>query len=762
MAANESSHLSEMKKNHPDTDLKKLKSQYGPKLSTLRELFAGWSDDDLIFALKEADGDLELAIDRISSGVVNQWGEVKTKKAKKESQQKAKTDAAVAANQQQHQQSPSVYSSQQRSDRSQKGSDRGSRGRDASTRGRPSNIGNRGAPPSNRSNAPSRRVESSTDASGSWASIASSQKPDVQAASSGWDAPVTSSSNDISWSDSPAPTTTTSTTAAASQQPSTSTSEPATAKPSSWASLLKSQPKPEPPKQETKEETAETSGWEAPAASEKPAISEWDLPIQTQGTAVAVEEESTIVPTVPEPVSAEQETAVPEPVAPVEPSKPAELTGVKSKTPIGRRLKQDAPVVMPGGSAGLSTMGVKFGSLNLNDEDVNETEEAVPASLQQEEDRHAVKEPLATESAYVNRLANTNATNLTGVQSTLPQETSQALKQEQAPAQPPFQQQQQQQQQHFGMDHLNSPYGSYLHNQLPGGFSGFGMNPMGSIPDYGLYGNEAQRAAAMGLYDPSAYGHSPSVTAANAYQGRDKLAQEGSQTGTATTAAAQSQADTLHSQQAQQQHQPGYPNMPYYPYYYMPNQFNAHYGSGFGQPFVNKNMYPMYSGKPNAPSSPYATTGSPYASQQHLYGLPGANSPYDDMNASQQQQAPGLGGNGIFDYKKQVYGNPQLQDFLGAQSQTQAQPRQAGQQGQAGQTSKSDLRGQGQGQQQPAPQQQQQHYPQQGYYQQQAFSSYGQYTQGQQHAGNQQQQQPQQQQPQPQQQYQPRSQYWNQ
>jgi hypothetical protein len=435
-----------------------------------------------------------------------------------------------------------------------------------------------------------------------------------------------------------------------------------------------------------------------------------------------------------------------EPAASVEPTKPTELTGVKAKTPIGRRLKQDAPVVMPGGGAGLSSMGVKFGSLNLNDEDSTEIEESVPTLPQEDH----VKESLSNENAYVNRMANTNAGNLTGVQSSLPQESSQALKQEQVPAQPPVQQHQQP----FGMDHLNSPYGSYLHNQLPGGFSGFGMNPMGSMPDYGIYGNDAQRAA-MGMYDPSAYGHSPSATAANAYNPRDKLAQEGSQTTPATSAAGQNQADNLHSQQAQQ-HQPGYPNMPYYPYYYMPNQFNAHYGSGFGQPFVNKNMYPMYSGKPNAPSSPYATAGSPYASQQHLYGLPGANSPYDDMSASQQQQAPGLSGNNIFDYQKQVYGNQQLQDFLGPQGQTQGQPRQ---QGQTGQSTKSDLRGQTQAQQQPTPQQPGQHYPQQGYYQQQGFSSYGQYPQGQQHGGNQQQQQPQQQQQQP---YQPRSQYWNQ
>lgn len=68
----------------------------------------------------------------MATGWVNQWGEVKTKKAKKESQQKAKTEAAAVATQQQHQQSPSFYSSQQRSeksDRPQKASERGARGR---------------------------------------------------------------------------------------------------------------------------------------------------------------------------------------------------------------------------------------------------------------------------------------------------------------------------------------------------------------------------------------------------------------------------------------------------------------------------------------------------------------------------------------------------------------------------------------------------------------------------------------------------------
>lgn len=47
------------------------------------------------------------------------------------------------------------------------------------------------------------------------------------------------------------------------------------------------------------------------------------------------------------------------------------------------------------------------------------------------------------------------------------------------------------------MDHLTSAYSSYLPSQPPTGVSGFGMNPMGSLPDYGIYNTEAQRVAAM-------------------------------------------------------------------------------------------------------------------------------------------------------------------------------------------------------------------------------------------------------------------------
>lgn len=49
-------------------DLKKLKSKYSAKLPTLKVLFSDWSDDDLLFVLEEANGDLDITIDRISEG----------------------------------------------------------------------------------------------------------------------------------------------------------------------------------------------------------------------------------------------------------------------------------------------------------------------------------------------------------------------------------------------------------------------------------------------------------------------------------------------------------------------------------------------------------------------------------------------------------------------------------------------------------------------------------------------------------------------
>jgi hypothetical protein len=82
------------KKIHIDSTTLDLKKKYSQELVTLRAIFEAWSDMDLIACLEEAQGDLQLAIGRISEGQAEQWGEVKTNK-KKEKPKKSEAVAAV-------------------------------------------------------------------------------------------------------------------------------------------------------------------------------------------------------------------------------------------------------------------------------------------------------------------------------------------------------------------------------------------------------------------------------------------------------------------------------------------------------------------------------------------------------------------------------------------------------------------------------------------------------------------------------------------
>ena len=49
-------------------ELGELKKHYASKLSTIKEMFPDWTDEDVVFALQETDGNLESTIDRISEG----------------------------------------------------------------------------------------------------------------------------------------------------------------------------------------------------------------------------------------------------------------------------------------------------------------------------------------------------------------------------------------------------------------------------------------------------------------------------------------------------------------------------------------------------------------------------------------------------------------------------------------------------------------------------------------------------------------------
>ena len=45
-----------------------LKKKYSDKLATIKELFPDWTDEDVVYALQETDGDLEGTIERITEG----------------------------------------------------------------------------------------------------------------------------------------------------------------------------------------------------------------------------------------------------------------------------------------------------------------------------------------------------------------------------------------------------------------------------------------------------------------------------------------------------------------------------------------------------------------------------------------------------------------------------------------------------------------------------------------------------------------------
>lgn len=601
-------------------DLKKLKAEYGTQLSTLRELFSTWSDEDLLYALQDADGELELAALRISEGWANQWDEVKGKKTKKETPQKQK---------------PVATTDNQRPAKTERGvpSARGGfggRGRGSTRGGRPGNFGDRG------------RGGKSVSGKVNLNSQAITEQDSSVIDSNTW----TEATNPAS-----VPT----------EASNLSSSTAAAQAPTSWASLLKAPPAPEPVKEEP------------PVEEEKKEI---ENPVEQEVIAQAVESKPLEEPVVAQ--SNETETPSPDVVADqvdqmVEVVPELVASTPKQRAPIGRRLRQDVPVVLPGGSTGLGSVGVRFGNLNLDD---SEAEIEAEEQLKDDTSSLAAKEPENVAATNASQLADqNNNARPTGVpvqqaygDSRLSQAPSGLADQAanfgpgfgsnsytKAEQQQPYGQQQPNQSfgQTTGEQHTN-PY-SYLPN--PNGLSGYGMNPMASVPDYAMYGTEAQRAA-MGYYDPTALHHSPSNPPATAYQSRDKYTQD-------TTNATSQQSGPAAGSNPTVQAQHAYANMPYYPYYYMPNQFQGYQQPGYGQPFVNKNMYPMYQhgNKPNG-TSPYAAGGSPY---QHHYS-PAAS--YDDMNALHQQQQHGMGQ----DYQKHYGGGGQpLQNYMGQPSATQGQ-----------------------------------------------------------------------------------------
>lgn len=74
-----------------------LRKKYASQLGLLRELFGDWTDEDLLFALQETGGEIELAVGRISEGQVEQFSSVKSKKQTRKESTPAASAAAASA-----------------------------------------------------------------------------------------------------------------------------------------------------------------------------------------------------------------------------------------------------------------------------------------------------------------------------------------------------------------------------------------------------------------------------------------------------------------------------------------------------------------------------------------------------------------------------------------------------------------------------------------------------------------------------------------
>ena len=56
--------------NEDEGEMGDLKKLYAPKIGPVKEMFPNWTDEDIVTALQETDGDLESTIERISEGTL--------------------------------------------------------------------------------------------------------------------------------------------------------------------------------------------------------------------------------------------------------------------------------------------------------------------------------------------------------------------------------------------------------------------------------------------------------------------------------------------------------------------------------------------------------------------------------------------------------------------------------------------------------------------------------------------------------------------
>lgn len=259
-----------------DSDIAQLRKQYGEKLGLIKELFEEWSDADILYALKETDGDVELTATRIADGTssttglffivhlhhlypfpfllallihrplifnrltcnlivgtISQWGEVsKTKKPAARPKTKLDTSSTGPAE-------SSGTSRPARGGRLDGSRGRGARGND---RARGSGRGRGTAhATTNGHRTKDNQLSVPTDEASAWSGAVSTDESHSNESNNSTSTAVDSTTNNVSLA--PVPATTTTTNAATEHAPKPTTTQPAA---KTWASMLRQSTAPKP------------------------------------------------------------------------------------------------------------------------------------------------------------------------------------------------------------------------------------------------------------------------------------------------------------------------------------------------------------------------------------------------------------------------------------------------------------------------------------------------------------------------------------
>ncbi|EKM52574.1 uncharacterized protein PHACADRAFT_176595 [Phanerochaete carnosa HHB-10118-sp] len=411
----------------PQAPAEAVPEKFRKQTQQIQELFPAWSNEDIQSALLDVNGDVDLAVLRISEGHAEQWGAVQRKKDKK-------STAGVPQTQ-----SKDHAAKQERGDfRGGKGGrgGRGGPGRGGAARGAFIRGGHQETNGRHAKHGPSKgdedvaqKIEEEAPAVDSAADVNGAKPvqdaPAAEPVSENTSTPATWGGDTATNGSAPPAS------PAAPSQPSHPlvkfTKTPATSK-LSWAQIAKPQEKPTPPapapapapaaapappspatqptpsqpapapepvQSEPQSESA-AQGWEEPTTVQAPT---WDDEPTAKPAEPAVQEEpkaeeEEVAPTpaaepeVPPvlPAQVQPSAAKQEPVqapAPVKPATPAQHTRPTSAAH-RHKFKPDQAVIMPSGSFGtLEKVGMQFGSLSLGGDDLDSTQDvsAEPTAL---------------------------------------------------------------------------------------------------------------------------------------------------------------------------------------------------------------------------------------------------------------------------------------------------------------------------------------------------------------------------------------------